>query len=64
MHSPRAATPSVSITDVRTLERHMIEQALIETRGNKSAAARRLGLTRMQLYGRLRKYDLDRPELS
>jgi transcriptional regulator of acetoin/glycerol metabolism len=27
-----------------------------ETRGNKSEAARRLGLTRTQLYGRLRKY--------
>ena len=64
LHSPRAATPSASITDLRTLERHMIEQALLETRGNKSAAARRLGLTRMQLYGRLGKYDLDHPELS
>jgi transcriptional regulator of acetoin/glycerol metabolism len=30
-----------------------------ETRGNKSKAARRLGLSRTQLYGRLRKYGLD-----
>jgi transcriptional regulator with GAF, ATPase, and Fis domain len=64
LHSRRPATPSASITDLRTLERHLIEQALRETRGNKSAAANRLGLTRMQLYGRLRKYDLDRPELN
>ena len=42
----------------------MIEQALLETRGNKSAAAKRLGLTRMQLYGRLCKYGLDRPDLD
>ena len=39
----------------------MIEQALLETHGNKSAAAKRLGLTRMQLYGRFRKYDGDVP---
>jgi len=59
----RAATPSSSSTDLRTLERQTIEQALLATRGNKSATAKRLGLTRMQLYGRLRKYDLDGPEL-
>ena len=62
--SPRAAAPSASITDLRRLERQLIEHALLDTRGNKSAAAKRLGLTRMQLYGRLRKYDLDRLELN
>ena len=36
-------------------------QVLVETRWNKGMAAKRLGLTRTQLYGRLRKYDLDRP---
>ena len=30
-----------------------------ELGGNKSKAAKRLGLSRTQLYGRLRKYDLD-----
>ena len=64
LHSRPAATPPASISDLGTLERHMIEQALLVTRGNKSAAAKRLGLTRMQLYGRLRKHDLDRPELN
>jgi DNA-binding NtrC family response regulator len=39
----------------------MIEQVLSETRWNKVMAAKRLGLTRTQLYGRLRKYELDRP---
>ena len=35
--------------------------SLLETRWNKVMAAKRLGLTRTQLYGRLRKYDIDRP---
>ena len=38
------------------VERQAIEQALRQTGGNKSKAARRLGITRTQLYGRLRKY--------
>jgi transcriptional regulator with PAS, ATPase and Fis domain len=41
------------------IERRTIEEVLSETEGNKSKAARRLGITRMQLYGRLRKYRLD-----
>jgi two-component system NtrC family response regulator len=46
-------------TDLNEVERQMIEQVLRKTRGNKSKAAKRLGLTRTQLYGRLRKYGLD-----
>jgi transcriptional regulator with PAS, ATPase and Fis domain len=38
------------------LERQTIEQVLHECDGNKSKAARRLGITRTQLYGRLRKH--------
>jgi transcriptional regulator of acetoin/glycerol metabolism len=38
----------------------MIEKALTDTRFNKSEAARLLGLTRAQLYVRLRKHGLDR----
>jgi DNA-binding NtrC family response regulator len=41
------------------VERRTIEQVLRETDGNKSRAARRLGITRTQLYGRLRKYGLE-----
>src|SRR5262249_41126654 len=44
--------PSVPITNVKTMERHLIERALAECRGNKAEAARRLGLTRKQLYVR------------
>jgi transcriptional regulator with PAS, ATPase and Fis domain len=46
-------------TDVRTVERQLIEQALRESRGNKSRAAIRLGLTRKELYGRLKQYGLE-----
>jgi DNA-binding NtrC family response regulator len=48
---------SPNLSDV---ERRTIEQVLQESDGNKSKAARRLGITRTQLYGRLRKYELER----
>ncbi len=47
-----------SPTDLSAAEHDTIEQVLRETQGNKSLAARRLGLTRTQLYGRMRKYGL------
>ena len=37
----------------------MIEQALQRVRFNKSRAAKELGLTRHQLYVRMRKYGFD-----
>jgi DNA-binding NtrC family response regulator len=43
---------------VRAVERQLIEQVLRECRGNKSKVARRLGLTRKELYGRLLLYGL------
>jgi two-component system NtrC family response regulator len=46
-------------TDLGSVERQKIEQVLQETDGNKSKAARRLGLTRTQLYVRLRKHGID-----
>jgi transcriptional regulator with PAS, ATPase and Fis domain len=58
LYSRARATVS---TDLRALERQMIERVLLEMRWNKVKAAKRLGLTRTQLYGRLRKYDLGRP---
>jgi DNA-binding NtrC family response regulator len=48
-------------TDLNAVERETIEAVMRDCRGNKSKAAKRLGLTRTQLYGRLRKYDLDQP---
>ena len=52
-------TLSPPTSDLRVSERRTIEQVLRETDGNKSKAARRLGLTRTQLYVRLRRHDLD-----
>jgi transcriptional regulator with GAF, ATPase, and Fis domain len=46
-------------TDLNEVERQTIAQVMRKTRGNKSRAAKHLGLTRTQLYGRLRKYGLD-----
>ncbi|ODS53096.1 MAG: hypothetical protein ABS36_14230 [Acidobacteria bacterium SCN 69-37] len=47
------------VTHVKTVERQLIGQVLERCRGNKSEAARRLGLTRKQLYVRLRQYAMD-----
>ncbi|MBI5445617.1 MAG: sigma 54-interacting transcriptional regulator [Deltaproteobacteria bacterium] len=52
----RPANPSSSLADV---ERAAIERALEESRFNKSRAARALGVTRGQLYGRLRRLGID-----
>ena len=41
-----------------TMDRRLVEQALRQARGNKSRAARLLGLTRSQLYTRLERYGL------
>ena len=56
------ATSTVSPNDVNAIERRAIESVLRQTDGNKSKAARRLGLTRTQLYVRLRRYGLKHPE--
>ena len=53
----RALSPLRS--DLSTVERGTIERVLHETNWNKSRAARRLGLTRTQLYGRLKRYGLE-----
>jgi transcriptional regulator with GAF, ATPase, and Fis domain len=48
-----------SAGDLQSMERAMIEQALQTARFNKSKAAKALGLTRHQLYIRMRKYGFD-----
>jgi two-component system NtrC family response regulator len=45
--------------DLHVMEQHAIAQVLQQVGGNKSEAARRLGLSRTQLYVRLRKYRLE-----
>jgi transcriptional regulator with PAS, ATPase and Fis domain len=51
-------SPQQSISDLSTIEREAIVKVLRETRWNKAKSARRLGLTRTQLYHRIRKYGL------
>jgi len=51
-----ASNPTTNLDEV---ERRLIEKVLRECHGNKSRAAKRLGLTRMQLYVRLRRYQVD-----
>jgi transcriptional regulator with PAS, ATPase and Fis domain len=48
-------------TDLAVVERDTIARVMQEAGGNKSRAADRLGLTRTQLYVRLRKYELLQP---
>jgi transcriptional regulator with GAF, ATPase, and Fis domain len=44
--------------DLEAVDKGYIEQALSQARGNKSKAARLLGLSRAQLYTRLEKYNI------
>jgi len=48
-------------SDLRSVERDLIVRVLEECRANKARAARRLGLTRTQLYSRIQKYGLEPP---
>jgi formate hydrogenlyase transcriptional activator len=52
------AAPAPATTNLNDVERDMIARVLTECAGNKSMAASRLGLSRTQLYVRLRKYRL------
>jgi transcriptional regulator with PAS, ATPase and Fis domain len=63
--APRRS-PQFDQADVNldALQRRTIVRVLDQVRGNKSQAAKRLGITRNQLYFRLRKYSLDTPAAS
>ena len=55
----RAAAQTSPAGDLQSMERAMIEQALQSARFNRSKAAKALGLTRHQLYLRMRKYGFE-----
>ena len=58
-----ASAPEVAaVRPIAEIEREEIERALLETRGNKKEAARRLGISRRALYRRLEKFDLHHPD--
>ncbi len=59
LHSARRLPSSTVHLD--EVVRQRIEQALQETAWNISESARRLGLTRMQMYVRLKRYQLEKP---
>jgi len=48
-------------SDLRSVERDLIVRVLEECRGNKARAAKRLGLTRTQLYCRIQRHELEPP---
>jgi DNA-binding NtrC family response regulator len=53
-----AAHSVAESVDLAAMERSFIERALSQSKGNKSKAARLLGLTRAQLYWRLDKHGI------
>ena len=54
---PSIPLPAAGV-DLEAVDRGYVEKALRQSSGNKSKAARLLGLTRAQLYSRLEKYGL------
>ena len=53
------AQATVNRTDLDELERRAIERVMREAEGNKAKASRQLGISRNQLYFRLRKHGLE-----
>ena len=56
--APAAVAGSVNGTSLAEMERAAIEQALVTARYNKSRAAKLVGLTRHQLYIRMKRHDI------
>jgi two-component system response regulator FlrC len=64
LHASTRPLGSATTTDLNRVERNVIEQVMRDCSWNKSKAAKRLGLSRTQLYVRLRKYDLQQPSVA
>jgi transcriptional regulator with PAS, ATPase and Fis domain len=56
---PPRVSAMVDGTELNVVERQAIERAMNSVSGNKARAARQLGISRTQLYFRLRKYGLE-----
>jgi transcriptional regulator with GAF, ATPase, and Fis domain len=56
---PGPAQPAARSVDLEELERKAIVEALQRTHGYKARAAQLLGLTRFQLYSRLKRYQIE-----
>jgi DNA-binding NtrC family response regulator len=61
---PRAKPLGAANGELGAVERETIVQVLHDCRWNKSKAAKRLGLSRTQLYLRMRKYNLEQPPVA
>jgi transcriptional regulator with PAS, ATPase and Fis domain len=59
--SLRSALKDAESTDLEVIERRAIERVMQEMKWNKVRASRKLGISRTQLYMRLRKYGLENP---
>ena len=63
LHTSLCLTAAGSLAAMGTIgvssQGRQIERVMRETNGNKVNASRKLGISRMQLYGRLRKYGLE-----
>ena len=57
--APGASRGGPESLDLDRVEKELVEKALAQSRGNRSRAARLLGLTRSQLYTRLSRHGLD-----
>ena len=57
VHDPAAPLPAGGV-DLEDMEKSYVERALRDAKGNKSKAARLLGMSRAQLYSRIEKYGL------
>lgn len=57
--TPDAPLETLVKTSVEGLERHHIGEALARTGGNRTMAAKSLGLSRQSLHAKLKKYSLD-----
>jgi DNA-binding NtrC family response regulator len=55
----RSQTPWPRREHLKSVERVMIRKALADARFNKSRAAKTLGLTRAQLYVRMKRHGLE-----
>ena len=59
-HDLKETLPRIEedVTSLKTTEKNLILRVLQEVKGNKYQAAKKLGITRSTLYGKLRKYGI------
>ncbi len=58
METRKSAAPSKGSMTKEEAEKENIRKALVETNGNQSKAAEKLGITRKTLFNKIKKYDL------